>query len=146
MQKQEASKIMRKRIPIPPKPASITPPRFNVITLQKIADDMAKGKLKILHNKLDVADEVQPGLKANVYKTGYWSYLVEYKVQGRDGRPHLTIGKHPYMSISEARELAKTIRYLGTKGVDVQDGLIDRLIAELKRDGIQWRGGMAPKP
>ena len=137
---------MRKRVVAPPKAAPSNPARFNVITLQKIADDLAKGKLKILHNKLDVADDIQPGLKANVYKSGYWSYLVEYKVQGRDGRPHLTIGKHPQMSITEARELAKTIKYLGSKGLDVQDGLMDRLIAELKRDGVQWRGGMAPKP
>lgn len=137
---------MRKRVPVEKKAPPTMAPKFNVITLQKIANDLETGKLKISHNRVDVNDEIQPGLKANVFKTGWWSYVVEYKVQGRDGRPHLTIGKHPTMPISEARELAKTIRYLGSKGVDVQDGLMDRLIAELKRDGIQWRGGMAPKP
>lgn len=140
---------MRKRIPIAKKTSRKAPtaPKFNVVTLQKIADDMAAGKYgaTIPNGRIVVADEMQPGLKANVFKE-YWSYLVEYKVKGRDGRPHLTIGKHPVMAISEARELARVIRYLGSKGVDVQDGLIDRLIAELKRDGVQWRGGMAPKP
>lgn len=139
---------MRKRVPIPKSTVAPKPSKFNVITLQKIVDDMAKGKYgeKIANNRIVVSDDIQPGLRANVFKSGHWAYIVEYKVTGRDGRPHITIGKHPVMSITEARELARIIRYLGEKGMDVQDGLMDRLIAELKRDGIQWRGGMAPKP
>lgn len=140
---------MRKRVPVVKKAAPPSrAPKFNVITLQKIVDDMAKGKYgeKIPNNRLVVSDEVQPGLKANVFKSGYWAYIIEYKVRGKDGRPHITIGEHPVMPIKEARELARVIRYLGEQGLDIQDGLRDRLVAELKRDGIQWRGGMAPKP
>lgn len=139
---------MRERKPIIKKTTQkAVAPRFNVPTLQSIADDIAKGKYgdPVPGGRVVVSDEMQMGLKANVFKE-YWSYLVEYKVKGRPGRPHLTIGKHPVMSIAEARELAKVIRHLGSIGIDVQEGLIDRLVVELKRDGIQWRGGLAPKP
>lgn len=138
---------MRERKPIIKKAkAPVMAPKFNVPTLQKIANDISAGKYGDLPNKrIVVSDEMQIGLKANVFKE-YWSYIVEYKVKGRPERPHITIGRHPFMTIAEARELAKVIRHLGSIGVDVQEGLIDRLVAELKRDGIQWRGGMAPKP
>lgn len=137
---------MRERKPIIKKTKPVMAPKFNVPTLQKMSEELAAGKYGDLPNKrIVVNDEMQIGLKANVYKE-YWSYIVEYKVKGRPERPHITIGRHPFMTIPEARELAKVIRHLGSIGVDVQEGLIDRLVAELKRDGIQWRGGMAPKP
>lgn len=136
---------MRKRIPVAKKPPTLRPSLFNVVTLQNIADDLASGKIPLKHGRQVVSDDMEPGLKANVFKN-YWAYIVEYKVAGKDARSHITIGEHPVMPISEAREIAKVIRYLGKKGIDVQDGLRARLIAELKRDGIQWRGGMAPKP
>lgn len=138
---------MRERKPIIKKvQAPVMAPNFNVPTMQQIADDISAGRYGDLPNKrIVVPDKMQTGLKANVYKE-YWSYIVEYKVKGRPERPHITIGRHPFMTIAEARELAKVIRHLGSIGVDVQEGLIDRLVAELKRDGIQWRGGMAPKP
>ena len=138
---------MRERKPIPKRSKkAVTAPKFNVATLQKIADDLEKGKYgKIPNGRLVVSDEMQPGLRANVFK-GYWSYIVEYKLPGIATRPHLTLGEHPATSITEARQLAKTIRELGSMGIDVQEGLRQRLVAELKRDGTKWRPAMAPKP
>lgn len=139
---------MRERKPVVAKPSrkAATAPKFNVVRLQKIADELKSGRLNLPSGRTDVTDEMQPGLRASVFKTGNWSYIVEYKVKGHLGRPHITIGEHPVMSISEARELARIIRHLGSIGINPQEGLRERLVAELKRDGIQWRGGMAPKP
>ena len=93
-----------------------------------------------------MSDPLQPGLRIQIYLEGQVSFIVEYKLPGIKTRPHLTIGHWPQMSIQEARELAALIRDLGNKGIDVQEGLHDRLITELKRDGHKWRSALSPRP
>lgn len=96
--------------------------------------------------RLRMSDPLQPGLRIQIYLEGQVSFIVEYKLPGIKTRPHLTIGHWPQMSIKEARELAVLIRDLGNKGIDVQEGLHDRLIQELKRDGLKWRSTLSPPP
>jgi hypothetical protein len=43
-------------------------------------------------------------------------------------------------TIEEARALTKTIRALAEKGIDVQSGLHERLLRELKAQGTRWTG------
>lgn len=43
------------------------------------------------------------------------------------------------MKISEARVLAKTVRLLAARGIDVQAGLHERLVRELTEKGEKWR-------
>jgi hypothetical protein len=62
---------------------------------------------------------------------------VQYYVNG--SRPFITIGYVPGMSVSDARYLAQVIQKLGEKGIDVQEGLHDRLIRELMDKGTSWR-------
>lgn len=121
----------RKAKPVP----KAVEPRFTVETLKAIAKDVKKIGL----TKSTVSDDVQTGLRANIYKSGQISFIVEYKLPGIITRPYVTIGEHPTMSIPEARQLAAVIRDLAQKGIDVQAGLHERLIAELKRDGVKWR-------
>jgi hypothetical protein len=49
------------------------------------------------------------------------------------------VGAIPGTTIKEARELTKTIRALAEKGIDIQDGLLPRLLRELKAWGTRWR-------
>jgi hypothetical protein len=62
---------------------------------------------------------------------------MQYRV--KDTRPSLLLGHFPKMKIEEARGIAATIEALADKGIDVQDGLHDRLIRELKQQGVNWR-------
>jgi hypothetical protein len=82
------------------------------------------------------------GLRAQVHRSGLVSFHVSYYVG--DKRPFINIGslnedEPDHITITEARQLAKTIKALGDKGIDVQDGLHKRLLRELKRDGTNWR-------
>lgn len=129
---------MHPRKPKPQKTAKYFPVKFNIETLEKVASDVAKGKYGDLPNgKLSIGDEMQEGLRAIILKDGTISYHVGYRIEG--SRPYIKVGTHPYMSINDARQLAKTIRHLASVGIDVQDGLHKRLIAELQREGIKWR-------
>ena len=132
--------IKRPRIPKEP----LLPPEMslNDALLERTKRDIKKLGLE----RIRMSDPLQPGLRVQVYYEGQVSFIVEYKLPGIKSRPHLTIGHWPQMSIMEARKLATLIRDLGNKGIDVQEGLHDRLLQELKRDGTKWRPALSSKP
>lgn len=130
---------MRERKPSEPSLIKSLPTRFDVSGLQKISDDIRSGKLKLKKGKnfQRVSDhEKDTGLKAHVYKDR-WSYFVEYKVRGKAGRPQISIGEHPHVSLSNARKIASMIRRLGRTSIDIKDDE-----QWLENHGIEtWRRG-----
>jgi hypothetical protein len=108
--------------------------------LLKIAEDVVSGRTPV--GRITVADDLVVGLRALILKSGAVSYHASYHLKGE--RPFLYLGSAKkgdvdYLPLAEAREITKTIKALGDKGVDVRDGLLPRLVRELKRDGIKWR-------
>jgi len=89
-------------------------------------------------DKVTFTDDVQPGLRAVVRPTGTVTLHAHYDFGG--SRPMIKVGEVPGTSIAEARELTKTIRALAAKGIDVQAGLHERLLRELKAQGTKWTG------
>lgn len=116
-----------------PKPKNTS--KFSVATFKNILDDLQSGRMPL--DKVTLVDDVQVGLRAIMRKAGTIAFHVHYEF--KDSRPLLKIGEHPDMSIDEARALAKTIVQLGKQGIDVQEGLHNRLMRELKKEGTNWR-------
>lgn len=118
------------------------PSNFEIDTLEKLADDLKKGRIPL--DRVTVSDDRVVGLRAIVTKDGRITFHASYHFG--EGRPFLKLGemtlpqKHPdHISFTDARELTKTIKALADKGIDPQDGLHRRLLRELKRDGVSWR-------
>lgn len=109
--------------------------RFSNETIDALIDDLKTQRVPL--DRISITDEQQPGLRAIIRKTGEVTLHMQYFV--RDSRPSLLLGHYPKMTIAEARELARTVEHLADKGIDVQDGLHDRLIRELKQQGVNWR-------
>jgi hypothetical protein len=86
---------------------------------------------------LTVSDDVVPGLRAIVRKSGEISLHVSYTIG--ESRPYLLLGHMPDITIAEARELARTVLALAEKGIDPAEGLHARLIRELRAKGTRWR-------
>lgn len=116
---------------------------FHPKTFEKVSDDFKAGRMKKVP-KWRASDPVQSGLVVVVTSSGDISWHASYMFGDR--RPYIVIGRYPEMSMSEARQMTKLIRDLAANGVDVQEGLHSRLIAELKRDGIDWRPEMSAPP
>lgn len=113
---------------------------FTMENIEGIARDLASGKLKL--PRVQISDDIVTGLRVMINKSGLITAHSAYTVG--ENRPFLKIGSlnkgdPEYISIAEARELTKTIKALGDKGIDVQEGLHRRLIRELKREGTKWR-------
>jgi hypothetical protein len=92
--------------------------------------------------RLQHADDLVTGLRVQIFPSNIISYHVQFYVG--DQRPFMLIGyankDNPmYLTVQEAREIAKTIIALGNKGINPQDGLLPRLIRELKKEGEKWR-------
>jgi len=51
----------------------------------------------------------------------------------------LILGEMGKISLTQARELTKTIKALAANGINVQEGLHERLIRELLTKGVKWR-------
>lgn len=109
--------------------------RFSADTIEALVEDLKAQRIPL--DRITITDEQQPGLRALIRKTGEVTFHMQYKV--RDSRPSILLGPYPKMKISEARGLAATIEALADKGIDVQDGLYDRLMRELKQQGVNWR-------
>jgi hypothetical protein len=94
-------------------------------------------------NRINLTDDMQPGLRALVQKDGRVSLHAGYTVG--DSRPMMMLGqisdpKAPdFITIEDARHLTKTIRALGDKGVDPQEGLHKRLLKEIAEKGTAWK-------
>lgn len=116
--------------------------KFDATTLLEIAKDLQSGKLPL--ERVRVSDDMVVGMRAVVNKTGLCTLHVAYEVGNE--RPFFKLGdvnkdSPDYISIEDARELAKTIKALGTRGINVADASNRRLIRELKRDGARWSPG-----
>jgi hypothetical protein len=126
---------MRKRTLRPGEASQITEK-----TLFKIADDLKRGVPPL--PKLSVVDDMVVGLRFIIYRSGEIALHSSYTVGDR--RPFFKLGvlnkdDPDHLSLTDARELTKSIKSIGLRGVDIQDGLMKRLVAELKRDGQNWR-------
>lgn len=139
---------MRKRTLRPNEPSQITEK-----VLVRIAEDLKAGKPPL--PKLAVVDDMVPGLRFIIYKNGEIAIHASYVVGER--RPFLKLGvlkaspdrrqeglPPQELSLAEARQLVRDIKSIGLRGIDIQEGLVTRLLAELKRDGAAWRPAMSP--
>jgi hypothetical protein len=131
---------MRKRTLRPGEASQITEK-----VLFKMADDLKAGRPPL--PKLSVVDDLVVGLRFIIYKDGSIAIHASYTVGDR--RPFFLIGKlnkddPDHLSLADARDLVKSIKNIGLRGVDVQDGMYRRLISELKRDGAAWRPTLCP--
>ena len=114
--------------------------KFTPERLEAFARDLKSQRVPL--ERQQISDDMVVGLRAMIHKTGLIAFHVSYYVD--DKRPFIKIGEFnkdspDYISIEDAREVAKTIKALGEKGIDVQDGLQRRLIKELKDKGTSWR-------
>lgn len=131
------AKSRTKRMPVPES-------KFTAERLLAFTKDLQTQRVPL--ERQQISDDMQLGLRAVCHKSGLIAFHVSYNVG--DKRPFMRLGtfdnpKDPdYITIEDARELAKTVRALGDKGIDVQEGLHRRLIRELKEKGTNWR---APK-
>ncbi len=129
---------MVKRVPLTPGEKS----RFDEKTLKDFVKDIQNKRLPL--DRVTVSDDLVTGLRAMVTKDGRITFHASYHFG--DQRPLMKIGrldvspKDPeYMSVTDARELTKTIKSLADKGIDPQEGLSRRLIRELREHGSAWR-------
>ena len=114
--------------------------KFTEKTLVGVANDIKSGRTPV--SRMQIVDDLVTGLRAIIFKEGGITYHTSYTVG--DERPFIKIGTgnagdSDFISIKEARELTRTIKALGDKGVDVRDALLPRLRRELLRDGTRWR-------
>lgn len=109
---------------------------FTADMLLGMAAALKTGRLKT--KKLTITDDRQPGLIAYVRESGIVALHAHYQI-GKS-RPMLKVGELPGSTIEDARKLTKTIRALAAKGIDVQDGLHERLMRELLEQGEDWQG------
>lgn len=114
--------------------------KFTPERLRAFTKDLVSQRVPL--ERQQISDDIVTGLRAICHKSGYIAFHVTYYVG--DKRPYMKIGDFDesspdYLTIEEARELAKTIKALGDKGIDVQDGLMRRLINELQEKGTDWR-------
>lgn len=125
----------RKKIGVPPEKSE-----FTETMLLDAAKDLSTGRLKL--ERLRFSDDIVTGLRAVVNRSGAISLHVSYEV-GED-RPFMLLGSinegaKNFITIDDARALAKTIKALGDKGINVSEANDRRLLKELKRDGSSWR-------
>lgn len=110
--------------------------QFTAEMLLGMAAALKTGKLKT--KQITLTDDIQPGLIAYVRESGIVALHAHYQV-GKS-RPMLKVAELPGGSIDDARKLTRTIRALAAKGIDVQDGLHERLMRELLEQGEDWQG------
>lgn len=108
---------------------------FSPAIFEKFVEDLKTDRLPL--KKVTLSDPIQIGLKAIIRESGVVSFHVQYEVG--TSRPMLKLGEYPAMSVNEARKIAKTVRTLGDRGIDVQEGLHERLVRELLEQGEKWR-------
>lgn len=109
--------------------------QFTEEILMGMARALQTGRLKV--KKLSVSDDMQPGLRAYVRESGTVALHCHYEIG--DSRPMLKVGELPGSTIADARALTRTIRAIAAAGLDVQDGLHERLLRELREKGEKWR-------
>ena len=118
----------------PPEPSGFTAERLKVI-----AHDVKSGVRPTPKSQpwISIGDDRQPGLRAIIRKSGAVTFHCMYYFGA--SRPMVLVGQFPETSIEEARHLAQVVRGLAEKGIDVQEGLHERLLRELQEEGLNWR-------
>lgn len=132
---QLQSRNRRKKIGVPAEKS-----KFDEATLLAVADDLRKGRLPL--ERVRISDDMVVGLRAVVNRSGLCTLHVSYAV-GED-RPFKLLGSlnkdaKNHITIEKARALAKTIKALGDKGINVDEANDRRLLKELERDGASWK-------
>lgn len=123
-----------------PRRSSAPSTKFTPEQLELYSRHLKTGHLPL--ERFTMSDDVVTGLRAVLHKSGRIAFHASYYVGEK--RPFMLIGTFnkgdpDYITIEEARNLTRTIKALGDKGIDPQSGLQRRLIRELKRDGTNWR-------
>lgn len=138
VQLQSAQRTRRKKIGVPASKS-----QFTEDMLMQTAEDLSSGRLKL--ERVRISDDRVVGLRAVVNKSKRITLHVSYDT-GED-RPFMLLGstgdkKAPdYITIDDARELAKTIKTLGERGINVTEANDRRLLKELREKGTAWRPG-----
>jgi hypothetical protein len=135
VQLQHPARTRRKKIGLPTEKS-----KFDKETLLAIGKDLQSGKLPL--ERVRVSDDVVVGLRAVVNRSGLVTVHCSYEC-GED-RPFMLLGslndgEENQITINEARALAKTIKALGERGINVTKANDQRLLKELRRDGTSWR-------
>ena len=105
------AKSRTKRMPVPES-------KFTAERLLAFTKDLQTQRVPL--ERQQISDDMQLGLRAVCHKSGLIAFHVSYNVG--DKRPFMRLGtfdnpKDPdYITIEDARELAKTVRALGDKG------------------------------
>lgn len=128
-------RVRRKKIGV-----SAEKTKFDAETLLAVAEDLKSGRIPL--ERVRISDDVVVGLRAVCNKSGHTTLHVSYEV-GED-RPFKLLGSvnkgaKNYITVDDARALARTIKALGDKGINVDEENDKRLLRELKRDGTSWR-------
>lgn len=131
----QLQRTRRKKIGVPAEKS-----KFDATTLLAVAKDLKEGRLPL--ERVRISDDMVVGLRAVVNKSSLVTLHVSYEVG--DDRPFWKLGdvnkdSPEYISIEDARELAKTVKALGLRGINVEEASRKRLIKELQRDGVAWR-------
>jgi hypothetical protein len=137
VQLQHAPRTRRKKIGVPASKSD-----FTEEMLLQTAEDLASGRLKL--ERVRISDDMCVGLRAVVNRSGRITLHVSYAVG--DDRPFKLLGsankgEPDYISIDDARDLAKTIKALGDRGINVDEANERRLLRELREKGVAWRPG-----
>lgn len=133
----QLQRARRKKIGVPAEKS-----KFDATTLLAVAEDLKAGRLPL--ERVRVSDDMVVGLKAVVNRSGLVTLHVSYEVG--EERPFYKLGdvnkdSPDHISIEDARELTKTVKALGDRGINIEDANRKRLLMELKRDGTRWRPG-----
>lgn len=132
---QHPPRQRRKKLSVPAEKSKITE-----AMLFATAKELESGKIPL--ERMRYTDDLVVGLRVVVNRTTTITFHVSYEVG--DERQYLILGslnkdREDYMTLDEARELAKTVKALAAKGIDPQDGLHRRLMRELREKGTSWR-------
>jgi hypothetical protein len=123
--------------------ASASESIFTEETILQVAEDLKSGRNPLA--RTTISDDLVTGLKAECFRSGSITWHVHCPIgDGQERRLFMKIGTlndkkaEDYLSLKQARDLAKVIKTISATGTDLQDGLLRRLIFELKRDGVRW--------
>jgi hypothetical protein len=95
--------------------------KFTAERLEAFARDLKSQRVPL--ERQTVSDDRVTGLRAVVHKSGRIALHVSYYVG--DKRPFMLLGnlddpKDPdYISVEDAREIAKTVKALGERGIEI---------------------------
>jgi len=108
---------------------------FTEEMLTSLARDLKSRRLPM--DRQQISDDLVTGLRAIITKDGRVTFHASYTLG--ESRPFLILGEMGKISLTQARELTKTIKALAANGINVQEGLHERLIRELLTKGVKWR-------